>query len=259
KEALGDDRVTGLRVALTKLGEPDSSGRPQPEETGETVEIACESIILAIGESPEPADLPEELLEAGQLKSSDEFGRIGPTKWFAGGDLAVKDRSVVHAVGSGKRAAIAMDAAMRNTVSPALNGFRWGEGGNIFLGRLDDKSSFPRRSPLDQVVSYEQINAFYFDFRPATPLPKLPAVDRLEGFSQEMLGLWEDEAIYEAQRCFNCGSCTECGNCYIFCPELSVKPDPCGYGYMVDLDYCKGCGICVQECPRAAMSLSFEE
>ncbi|GAG32451.1 unnamed protein product, partial [marine sediment metagenome] len=42
-------------------------------------------------------------------------------------------------------------------------------------------------------------------------------------------------------------------------PESAIKTDPEGYGYIPDMDYCKGCGICVNECPRGAMEMKFME
>jgi glyceraldehyde 3-phosphate dehydrogenase len=39
-----------------------------------------------------------------------------------------------------------------------------------------------------------------------------------------------------------------------------VKLDPAGaYAYAIDLDYCKGCGICAQECPSGAIQMEPEE
>ncbi len=35
-----------------------------------------------------------------------------------------------------------------------------------------------------------------------------------------------------------------------------MKLDPPGsYAYEIDLDYCKGCGICVKECPCGAIEM----
>jgi len=58
----------------------------------------------------------------------------------------------------------------------------------------------------------------------------------------------------EAHRCFSCGHCTRCDTCLVYCPEGIIRREAPGYG--VDYTYCKGCGICVEECPRSAMELS---
>jgi len=61
----------------------------------------------------------------------------------------------------------------------------------------------------------------------------------------------------EAERCFSCGDCNKCGNCWVFCPDMAIRKEETGYE--IDLDYCKGCMMCVQECPTKAMSLTKEE
>ncbi|WP_456433420.1 pyruvate synthase subunit PorD [Thermosulfuriphilus sp.] len=52
--------------------------------------------------------------------------------------------------------------------------------------------------------------------------------------------------------------CIRCGMCYIFCPEPAYEPDDEGY-FIVNLDYCKGCGICANECPKGAITMVMEE
>ena len=42
--------------------------------------------------------------------------------------------------------------------------------------------------------------------------------------------------------------CTKCTLCHFFCPEGAIRVKEDGYTE-VNLDYCKGCGICASECP----------
>jgi 2-oxoacid:acceptor oxidoreductase delta subunit (pyruvate/2-ketoisovalerate family) len=49
-----------------------------------------------------------------------------------------------------------------------------------------------------------------------------------------------------------------CGNCFVYCPDAAIAQRG-DWGFEIDLDYCKGCGVCVQECPRSAMSMIPEE
>jgi len=137
--------------------------------------------------------------------------------------------------------------------------FKWGDSGNISLARLKGTSLFSRRNPSLEVVDHKDMNTFYFDYVPGMKTERIPVDERLKGFQEVEEAFSEEEAISEARRCFNCGSCTECGNCYIFCPDNSIKRDPDGYGYITDMDYCKGCGICVNECPRGAMGMKLME
>jgi len=257
---LGPDRVSGVRLARMALGEPDETGRRRPVPTGETLDTACTSLILAVGESPDPDFLPEGLECDARGVTSDAFGRTPLDKVFVGGDLAPIPRTVTHAIGSGKRAAAAIDAFLLGKGPGALDTlFRWGDTGNVCLGDLADPALFPRRNPTAEVVEYDALNPFYFDRRPALSIRPIPVEDRMSGFVEVVPGPTEAEVLAESARCFNCGSCTECGNCYLFCPDLSILKDPGGFGYTINLEYCKGCGICVHECPRGAMTLSFAE
>jgi len=43
-----------------------------------------------------------------------------------------------------------------------------------------------------------------------------------------------------------------------FCPDVSISRNGSG-DYVIDYDHCKGCGICVNECPRDAMEMVEEE
>ncbi len=55
--------------------------------------------------------------------------------------------------------------------------------------------------------------------------------------------------------------CIDCGTCWIFCPDSSVivGKSEGGRVYSFDLDYCKGCGICANECPVGAIEMVLEE
>ncbi len=52
--------------------------------------------------------------------------------------------------------------------------------------------------------------------------------------------------------------CVKCGNCWTFCPDASYKKNEKGY-FEVNLDYCKGCGICSEVCPVKCISMVREE
>jgi NADPH-dependent glutamate synthase beta subunit-like oxidoreductase/Pyruvate/2-oxoacid:ferredoxin oxidoreductase delta subunit len=60
----------------------------------------------------------------------------------------------------------------------------------------------------------------------------------------------------EAARCFSCGRCTLCDNCYQYCPDMAVRR--VAGGYEIALEYCKGCGLCVAECPTGSIAMQEE-
>jgi 2-oxoacid:acceptor oxidoreductase delta subunit (pyruvate/2-ketoisovalerate family) len=82
--------------------------------------------------------------------------------------------------------------------------------------------------------------------------------ERLQSFAEINLKIGASLAIREAERCFNCGLCNQCDNCRLFCPEIAVIRNDNPQGRHIDYDYCKGCGLCVTECPRNAMVLEEE-
>ncbi|MFC1754098.1 4Fe-4S binding protein [Thermoproteota archaeon] len=48
--------------------------------------------------------------------------------------------------------------------------------------------------------------------------------------------------------------CIHCGFCWMFCPENAINEK-----FEANLDYCKGCGICAQECPVKCIEMVVEE
>ena len=107
-----------------------------------------------------------------------------------------------------------------------------------------------------QIVSLEDINLDYFSQAPRVK-PELTAVDkRLNSFDEIESTFTNSQAMEEIRRCFNCGVCNACDNCRIFCPEVAVIYKDSEM--QINFDYCKGCGICVFECPRNAMDLEEE-
>ncbi|MGC4063782.1 MAG: 4Fe-4S binding protein [Polyangiaceae bacterium] len=52
------------------------------------------------------------------------------------------------------------------------------------------------------------------------------------------------------------GRCRSCANCYLFCPDAAVALTK--NGVSIDLDLCKGCGICATECRHDAIVMEDE-
>ena len=88
--------------------------------------------------------------------------------------------------------------------------------------------------------------------------PRLEAARRTTTFDEVVQGLDESSALYEARRCLSCGNCFECDNCFGVCPDNAVLKLGPGNRYEIDYEFCKGCGICVQECPAGSILMVSE-
>ena len=166
-----------------------------------------------------------------------------------GGDLTNRNRSVADAIASGKQAAMALDTYFSSgwdAIDQHIAACQIGPGRSVSMEVYADG---PRQARQGRMVAFEHLNLDYF--KPADRLDEKSAtVDAADSRIDDV------EAQREANRCFNCGICNDCDNCSIYCPEIAVKKT--STGRQIDLDYCKGCGICVTECPRDAMLLVAE-
>lgn len=175
-----------------------------------------------------------------------------------GGDLAAEIKSVVHAVASGKEAAMALDVLFRegpDAILPQLTACQVGNGPSL---SMEVYLAGPRCRRNPHVVHYEEINSDYFQLSRRIVQPRLLKEERVQSFAEIDLKISANLAIREAERCFNCGLCNQCDNCRLFCPDLAVVLEATAEGRHINYDYCKGCGICVVECPRNAMVLEEE-
>jgi NADPH-dependent glutamate synthase beta subunit-like oxidoreductase/ferredoxin len=219
----GDAHVTGIVLAEVELGAPDASGRRRPVVTQRTSTLACEKVLLALGQ----ADGLQWLPSAWRVRDGRAWDNdVALPVWFAG-DCASADGTVTHAVGNGRRVALAALAALDQESSAGA-----------------DTTAEP--SP----VTPAQIRFSHFGVAPPHLDRELPLTTRLAGFAEVNLGLAGPD---EADRCFSCGHCTLCDTCLIYCPDGVIYR--AAAGYVIDGDYCKGCGMCVAECPRDAMDM----
>ncbi|MFO7963939.1 MAG: FAD-dependent oxidoreductase [Desulfobacterales bacterium] len=183
---------------------------------------------------------------------------VGKTPIIYGGDLADIDKSLAHAVASGKQAAVAMDVILSGNgvdVAEDMRKIQVGGGPSI---SLEIYIGGERKNRRPRVVAYGDLNPDYFTLQPRVSAHSIPLtfLEPEKAFSELEQPLSEDAVLRESGRCFNCGICNDCGNCRLFCPEMAVTGT--GGNRAILLEYCKGCGICVAECPRCAMALREE-
>jgi len=105
--------VTGIRAIRMELGEPDASGRRRPVPIeGSEFELAVDTVIIAIGTSPNP--LIKDTTEGLEVNRRggivvDEAGLTSREAVFAGGDAVTGAATVISAMGAGKLAAASID------------------------------------------------------------------------------------------------------------------------------------------------------
>jgi Pyruvate/2-oxoacid:ferredoxin oxidoreductase delta subunit len=112
-------------------------------------------------------------------------------------------------------------------------------------------------APKHELAGFDKLTPWYYSEAPRTIRPTLETARRQSTFDEVVGGLGADTALFEARRCMSCGNCFACDNCYGVCPDNAViKLEPTGsYQYEYDLDFCKGCGICAEECPCGAIEM----
>ena len=223
----GEKEITVEKMAL------DDKGFPQP--TGEFETLEADSVVLALGQ-----DVDLGLLNGVPgLEVADGVVKVAPNMMtghpgiFAGGDMVPAERNVTVAVGHGKKAARNIDAWLRGEshVQPAKH----------------------------EIAQFEKLNPWYYADAPKTVRPMLDIIRRQSTFEEVQGGLDESTALFEARRCLSCGNCFECDNCYGVCPDNAVIKLGPGKRFQFNYDYCKGCGMCVAECPCGAIKMEAEE
>jgi len=263
-----DGTISKLVCCEMKLGPADESGRRRPvKKHGTLFDVGADSILTAIGEVP-TLDYLNSLVrtEKGIITVNEglkvDVDNDGKAGIVAGGDIIGIPHTVIHAVASGKKAAIAMDCARKGVdFAQVLEEIAIGDGPAISFSKyMGWEPVNPVRQNNRVVVDSEKIVYDYFK-KVRQVEHKMQAADlRKSSFEAYSSSFSEDEAQHEAARCMQCGRCTECDNCLIFCPDISVLVKGNGhFGYSIDYDYCKGCGICFTECPRHAMTMIDEE
>ena len=119
-EIIGDEKgwVKKIRCIRMELGEPDESGRRSPVPVpGSEFEIDADSVIMALGTSPNPLIArTTEGLETSRRGciTADDDGVTSRPGVFAGGDAVTGAATVILAMGAGRKAAAAIDRYVKN-------------------------------------------------------------------------------------------------------------------------------------------------
>jgi len=193
--------LSGVRCQCMVLSEPDEKGRRKPVPVlGTEFDIAVQSVLVAIGEAPDPSFLPEGtnvgVAPWGGLLITPESLAIGAPGVFAAGDVTYGPKTVIHAAAHGRQAARSIHAYLSHLALRTVKEMP------------EDEFETVSTLPQDGVIT--------LDLRP-TPREVMPFAesasrDRSIEFAK---GLSEEQARREASRCLRC-------DLAYLCPSINV-------------------------------------
>ena len=244
EEILGvDGRVSGMRLQVMELGEPDERGRRRPVPVeGKFEEIALDSVIAAIGQKNDPdgfADLPQTkwgTISADALNFATAIPGV-----FACGDTVNDGAGIaIGAIGQANEAAFAVDAY--------LNGGEYRPVKPVLSEREVTDKDFADRERIERVK-----------------MPHRSPEERRNDFKEVNLGLSPEAAMAEARRCLECG-CHDYSDCRLIRYANQLRSDVKRLkgefhpGFvetkLVCIERnqrkCIGCNLCVRVCEEKA-------
>lgn len=204
-------RVAGMRCINMNLGEPDASGRRRPVPVpGSEHTLVFDMVIVAVGQQPQLGFLNGEVKKTnwGTLEFDQETFATSIPDIFAGGDVVYGPATVIAAMGSGKRAAEAID--------------------NYLQGRpMQDFETHAVPAEISRVEDYRP-HSYSLPYSkitqaPRQEMPKLAPGLRAHQWDEVELGFTEEQAIAEAKRCLHCGVCVDCYACVDACQPGAVN------------------------------------
>jgi NADH-quinone oxidoreductase subunit F len=173
-------RVKSIEVVRTRLGEYDKTGRRKPISTEEIRSIACDTVVLAVGETVDKdfaAASGLKMNEQGTIEVDRYSLETSRQQFYAGGDLISGASNVSNAMGYAKTAARHIDE------------------------RLMGGQRFPLIMPE---FEYENtLPAHVSESRRHNPVER-PAAERAKTFGEAVIALTAVEATEEAFRCLRC-------------------------------------------------------
>lgn len=246
----------------------DENGRFNPVYNENLKEVLeADSVILAIGQQADleflkPSD-GIELTPARLVKIDPETLATTAPGIYAGGDAAFGPRNIIDAVANGKKAALSIDAFLRNEIPQTVF--------ELSIEKIPTKV-FTRPEDFEQ-----------------HPRESAPTIDlnRRTGISEVESGYTEKQARRQAERCLAChvqtiydaDKCVMCNRCVDICPEYCLKLVPLAdldleeaekdklidhyqvdplhpvSAMLKDDETCIRCGLCAVRCPTDAMTM----
>ena len=205
-EVVGDgEKVTGLKVELMELGEPDEKGRRKPVGTGKFEVIEVDSVIGAIGQKVDLGSIAPEAMtfnKNGTIIADPVTLQTAQPDVFVGGDALTGPKFAIDAIAAGREAAESLHRYVH-------------EGQSLTIAR--NRRQFIELNKDDVVIPVES-----FD----NSSRQVPGTDaaKAKTFANSRLTFTEEQVKKEASRCLGCGAtevdehrCLGCGLCTTRC------------------------------------------
>jgi NADH-quinone oxidoreductase subunit F len=179
---LGDagGNVKAIEIVKTRLGEYDKSGRRRPIPTDEVQRFACDSVILAVGETFDQDFCRASglaLTEEGMIVVDRFTHETSRADFYAGGDVITGASNVSNAMAGGKKAAQKMDERL-------MGSSRWQQ--------LFPTFEYSRQVPGEPSLSHRHSGH------------SVSAATRARSQEEVVVGLDSKEALEECRRCLRC-------------------------------------------------------
>lgn len=185
-----DGLVVGLRCATSPPIPPDGAGSESASTDEMLVDVPARTILVAIGEEPDPSILPEgtgiEISGWAGVVADERTMATGQAGVFAGGDVVSGPKTIIDAVAAGRRAAA------------SIHGY--------LAGVADPEAEILRTARV--ATAAETALQLDLGVRPRAHAP-LPMVD-VSTFAAAQVGFDAEMARAEAARCFRCDVVDRC-------------------------------------------------
>lgn len=251
-------KVTAIEFIRTKMEKIDTFPyRTSVPIKGSEFQVKVDSVIAALGQTPEPKDVSKTL---EKIKKSGNTAKS--RKVFAAGDFVTGSTDVISAIASARKCARQVDL------------FLTGETRRSTVVRLEDHKTTDRQRA--------------YDFIPKVEMNTIAMKERMKEASNEVeTGYNADQAHEESKRCYLCNlkyeidplACIYCSACIDVAPkdcikmirDIPVNKDGSYGEYEETSDWnsvvsitienanCIRCGQCLEVCPMDCISVTKTE
>lgn len=206
-----DGRITGVECLEVSFMEFDADGRLTLETVpGSEQVIEADTVIFAIGQAPDLSCLhgKVQVTRRRTVAVDPETLATSCRGVFAGGDAVTGTAFIVDAIAAGHRAARAIDTYLRTGEWPPA--------------KAEPPAQQLPVAEVSPAEAREKIARGQASGVGRVEMARLAPGERVTGFREIDLGLTEEQARAEAERCLACGICSECLQCVYACKVNAI-------------------------------------